>query len=150
MKMDGRMVHVHRGIAGILRVKRISTVLFLALFYASSLSASSAREDYSRSYQKCLKAMGPIRNASVAGCAESVSDRAKTEINALYRAVHGQYLLFSPDDASKLERAQKAWLAYRNLHCELAGQYIGSPMYYYCPMSMNIQRVSELRALAGE
>nr|WP_277399204.1 lysozyme inhibitor LprI family protein [Achromobacter xylosoxidans] len=49
-----------------------------------------------------------------------------------------------------MEQTQKAWLAYRNGHCALAGAHVGSPMYEYCPMLLNINRADELRELAGD
>ncbi|MEA5599286.1 lysozyme inhibitor LprI family protein [Rivularia sp. UHCC 0363] len=53
-------------------------------------------------------------------------------------------------DAQQFEQSQKAWLTYRDTHCKLAGSYVGSQMYSYCPMQLNILRVTELRELAGE
>ena len=68
----------------------------------------------------------------------------------LYRAFYSKLLAENANDAARLERAQKAWLVYRDLHCELAGSYVGSPMYSFCPMQLNIDRVIELRELVGQ
>lgn len=43
-----------------------------------------------------------------------------------------------------------AWLAYRNGQCSLATIYVGSPMHGYCPMMLNIQRLEELKEMAGQ
>ena len=76
---------------------------------------------------------------------EGAAVEAKKEINKLYKQLYTKLRESSPEDALKLEKSQKAWLIYRNNYCELAGLHIGSPLYYVCPMDLNIQRVSELR-----
>lgn len=100
-------------------------------------------------YGDCLKEEGGPNNGTVTACAEATSDSAKKEMNALYQRLHDRFAAQSPEDADKLEKSQKAWLVYRNFQCELAGSYVGSPMYSFCPMKLNIARVHELRELAG-
>jgi len=79
-----------------------------------------------------------------------VSEQAKVEMTRLYRSFYRRLLDQSPDDAAALDRAQKSWLVYRDLHCQLAGAHVGSPMYSFCPMQLNIARVNELRELVGQ
>jgi uncharacterized protein YecT (DUF1311 family) len=110
---------------------------------------AAADQDYDRMYGDCLKEAGATNNGTVTACAEATTDSAKKEMNALYQRLHERLATESPGDADKLERSQKAWLAYRNSQCELAGSYVGSPMYSFCPMKLNIARVHELRELAG-
>ena len=88
-----------------------------------------------------------INNASVAGCAEGVSETVKNEMNRIYQQLFLKLQESAPEDAEQLETTQKAWLVYRNGQCELQGKHVGSPMYHYCPMQMNIQRVEELKLL---
>lgn len=103
--------------------------------------------DYDKHYQACLDASGVIDNASVAGCAEGVSETVKKEMNRIYQQLFLKLQDDAPEDAEQLETAHKAWLIYRNGQCDLQGKHVGSPMYYTCPMELNIQRVEELRFL---
>lgn len=107
----------------------------------------AAWADYDQQYQTCLDASGPINNASVAGCAEGVSEAVKKEMNRIYQQLFLKLQESAPEDAEQLETTQKAWLVYRNGQCDLQGKRIGSPMYYTCPMQLNIQRVEELKFL---
>lgn len=107
----------------------------------------SALADYDQRYQDCLDASGMINNASVAGCAEGVSEAVKKEMNRVYQQLFLKLQESTPEDAQQLEEAQKAWLIYRNGQCDLQGKHVGSPMYYTCPMQLNIQRVDELKFL---
>ena len=124
----------------------------LALLLLPSLAAAAAATplDHQQAYSDCLSKAGGINNGTVEACSNSASDGAKAEMTRLYRALYGKLLVENADDAAKLERAQKSWLVYRDLHCELAGSYVGSPMYSFCPMQLNIGRVIELREMVGQ
>lgn len=107
----------------------------------------AVQADYDQQYQACLDASGMINNASVVGCAEGVSETVKKEMNRVYQQLFLKLQDDAPEDAEQLETTQKAWLVYRNGQCELQGKHVGSPMYHYCPMQMNIQRVEQLKLL---
>lgn len=107
----------------------------------------AVQADYDQQYQACLDASAMINNASVAGCAEGVSETVKKEMNRIYQQLFLKLQESAPEDAEQLETTQKAWLVYRNGQCELQGKHVGSPMYHYCPMQMNIQRVEQLKLL---
>ena len=80
-------------------------------------------------------------------CAEGASESAKKEMNRVYQRLYLKLQQTSQEDAQQLENAQKAWLIYRNEHCDMLGKYDGSPMYTICPMKLNIDRVAELQLL---
>ena len=101
-------------------------------------------------YEQCVQNAHHINNGVVDVCSERASAAAKTEMNELYETLYEQLMSVSPDEAAQLERAQKSWIVYRNLHCDLAGAHVGSPMYSFCPMTLNIARVKELRELSGQ
>ncbi|MGP0170939.1 lysozyme inhibitor LprI family protein [Pseudomonas sp. NCHU5208] len=103
--------------------------------------------DYDKQYQDCLDANGTVNNSVVAICAEGVSNKAKQEMNRIYQQLFLKFQASAQEDAQQLEATQKAWLIYRNGQCELQGRRVGSPMYHYCPMKMNIERVNELQFL---
>lgn len=101
-------------------------------------------------YDNCLKEAGAVNNTSVMECATKTSAKAKEQINTLFRKTHQQLLSKSPENAVKFEQSQKSWVKYRNTHCDLATEYVGSPMFAYCPMKLNVLRVNELQELSGQ
>ncbi|VXD02158.1 conserved hypothetical protein [Pseudomonas sp. 8Z] len=112
-----------------------------------SLLPLTSWADYDKQYQDCLDAYGTTNNSVVSVCAQEVSAKAKREMNHIYQQLFLRYKASAQEDAQQLETTQKAWLSYRNGQCELQGRRVGSPMYHYCPMKMNIERVSELQFL---
>jgi uncharacterized protein YecT (DUF1311 family) len=120
--------------------------LVLASFHVNAQSTS----EYDVMYGKCVDESGPINNSVVAWCSGTVSDKAKSEITRRYKSIYARLLAEDPEDSGRFESSQKAWLQYRNIHCDLAGAYIGSPMYGFCPMILNSARALELRELDGE
>jgi uncharacterized protein YecT (DUF1311 family) len=101
--------------------------------------------DYQAMYDNCLRKAGRTNNASVAQCSSKTFEASQREINRLYDRVYRQIVAEQIEDANNFKIAHKSWLTYRDRHCELAGSYIGSPMYGYCPMQLNITRVIQLR-----
>ena len=130
-------------------MKKIS--LGYALLFLVSIEANAKTpSEYDTLYNKCVDSSGPINNGVVDACSGEVSEKAKNEINRHYKAFYARLLKENVDDAKKFEVSQKAWLLYRNNHCDLTGAYIGSPMYGFCPMNLNSARALELRQLDAE
>ena len=102
--------------------------------------------DISTRYEDCIRTTPPTLSAA-AVCAEGASESAKKEMNRVYQRLYLKLQQTSQEDAQQLENAQKAWLIYRNEHCNMLGKYDGSPMYTICPMKLNIDRVAELQLL---
>ena len=116
------------------------------LLVATQTPAASSNALQTR-YDDCIQASQTLNNSLVAACAEGVSEVAKKHMNRTYQQLYLKLQQASPEDAQQLEEAQKAWLIYRNAHCDMQGKHIGSPMYYTCPMELNIDRLSELQFL---
>ena len=102
--------------------------------------------DISTRYEDCIRT-NPQKLSAAAVCAEGASESAKKEMNRAYQRLYLKLQQTSQEDAQQLEDAQKAWLIYRNAHCDMMGKYDGSPMYTICPMELNIDRVAELQFL---
>ncbi|MDH0140737.1 lysozyme inhibitor LprI family protein [Aquipseudomonas alcaligenes] len=102
--------------------------------------------DISTRYEDCIRT-NPQKLSAAAVCAEGASESAKKEMNRVYQRLYLKLQQTSQEDAQQLENAQKAWLIYRNEHCDMLGKYDGSPMYTICPMKLNIDRVAELQSL---
>ena len=126
---------------------KLSSLIILPLLLLSAPSFAQEQSEYERMYNKCIKAADGINNSVVAECSGLTSEKAKSEINQRYRTIHARIFAKNPKDAKKFEASQKAWLQYRDIHCDLSGAYIGTPMYGYCPMKLNSSRALELRAL---
>ncbi|KAF3884106.1 MULTISPECIES: lysozyme inhibitor LprI family protein [Nostocales] len=124
----------------------VAVLLFSGVAQATPVN----RVDYQQMYGKCLKAAGVTNNSSVDRCSRQTFTATEQEMNRLYSKIYNQIASRQAEDAKKFELSQKFWLSYRDSHCKLAGAYVGSPMYSYCPMQLNISRVAELRELAGE
>jgi uncharacterized protein YecT (DUF1311 family) len=124
-------------------------ILLLSLKLSFYANAEENLIDHYKIYSACVDEHAPINNSVVHGCSEYASDSAKKEITVLYKKIYEYISTSSVDDALKFEMTQQAWISYRNNHCELSGSYVGSPMYSYCPMMLNITRAIELRELAN-
>jgi uncharacterized protein YecT (DUF1311 family) len=133
-------------------MKKLRALMLMGMIFHTGLAMANEKDkpNYQAIYDKCVMDNGPINNGVVDMCSTKTSDAAKKEINQLYQRLYKSFSESSPGDELKLEQAQKAWLNYRNTHCALAASHVGSPMYSFCPMQMNIQRVNELREMAGE
>jgi uncharacterized protein YecT (DUF1311 family) len=131
-----------------MRFKITGLLLLLISLPALAKPSAAGKNDYDLMYSTCLRDAGGARNATVAACAERVLGEAEAEITSQYQTLHRGLLKTSTSDAKELEQAQRSWLSYRNSHCKLAGKYVGSPMYAYCPMQLTIQRVKQLRDMA--
>ena len=125
-------------------------LVVFALMACLSVNIWAEKTDTVNIYDNCTKEAGTMNNTVVAGCSEMASESAKKEITRLYKIIYKNISDISKEDAIKFENSQKAWLKYRNSHCILMGSYVGSPMYYYCPMKLNESRAVELKELAEE
>ena len=124
----------------------VSFSALIAVSMSAAAQAASDPPDYDAMYSKCTNKAGTMNNSVVSACSNVVSEKAKQEITAHYKSIYRRLLEY-PKDAQRLESSQKAWIEYRDGHCSLAGSYIGSPMYDYCPMNLNSARALELREL---
>lgn len=125
-------------------------VMVVGLALSGQILAVDSSNPLDKIYDHCLKRHGTINNGVVEACSGEASVAAKKQISLYYNKVYNRLLKEAPEDAIKLEQAQKSWIAYRDTHCSLAGSYVGSPMYSFCPMQINIARAHELRELAGQ
>ena len=135
------------------RTTQLALVLIIGV---PSLAQAKTDSDYEKLYDQCVDRvikenhLAGINNGVVDACTNHVSELTKKEMNRLYKTFYDRLNQESPEDAKQFENSQKSWLTYRNSHCQLMGRYVGSPMYGFCPMQLNIARVSELKELVGE
>ena len=122
-------------------------LLACALLLITVPGYAVSNDELHAQYDSCIGASQGLTNSLVTACAEGVSDVAKKQMNLTYQRLYLKLQQASSEDAQQLEDAQKAWLIYRNAHCDMQGKHVGSPMYYTCPMYLNIDRLTELQFL---
>ena len=122
-------------------------LIFVILLSALSINAY-AENKYDTEYNQCVNKAGTMNNGVMAACSEAVSEVAKKDLNTHYKKIKTKLNAY-PNKAellAKLETSQKAWIQYRNAHCDL-GEFI-SVHEPYCLMLVNAQRAEELKELA--
>ena len=131
-----------------MHIKQLVVISMLCAPAALHAQGAPKPVDHDAVYAQCLREAGGARNATVGACSQTVAQTAAGEIAQLYGRTHAALAQRERKDAMNFESAHKAWQIYRDNHCNLASTYIGSPMYNFCPMQMNIARVKELREFA--
>ncbi|RJG39527.1 lysozyme inhibitor LprI family protein [Motilimonas pumila] len=111
-------------------------------------SLETLQDPYQEHYNACVNAAGGINNAVVMRCGSAASDLAQSDMTQMVKMIEQQIAQSSPEKARTFSLGQAAWVKYRDNHCQLMTDYVGSPMEAYCPMSLNGIRVQELKVLA--
>lgn len=117
----------------------VSTAVLADSYYAS------ASDDV---YTQCLNSKDTINNMIVYECSDLASTDARKRMTLSYNKIYASLKKDSPEDAVKLEESQLAWIEYRDKYCDMAGRYVGSPMYEYCPAQLNMERANQLEEMA--
>ena len=123
-------------------MKLNSFISISALIGLSITQLSFAQEkDY---YNLCVAEHPAINNSVVMMCAEEAMDEYKKQIEQSLKKIKAQAeQQKQPQRYNDILKAHKAWQNYVALECKNAGDYIGSPMYGFCPM-----KAYQARALA--
>jgi len=80
-------------------------------------------------------------------CADSEYKKADADLNSVYQATLRK---LKPDDAALLKKAQRAWLAYRDAHCDaqyhlFAGGSIAAVSLTQCRATLTAARAKEIK-----
>lgn len=121
-------------------IPKITTFLSIVLLSISTPVLSQEKSIYNQ----CIEKNSPINNSVVSLCASEDIQNTEKTIEQYYQQIYQQISEDNIENAKKFAKSHQAWKDYRDAHCELAGQYIGSPMYDYCPMQMNQNRIKQL------
>ena len=124
----------------------IIILLFQALLPIKVLAQTP--DKYDQMYDRCLQNSGTINNSVVYACSSQVSSAINKEMNDLYNTIYRKISTRNTQDAQQFASSHQSWKEYRDNHCELMGSYVGSPMYSFCPMQLNKERIAEMRELA--
>ncbi|PJG44712.1 hypothetical protein XA39_00325 [Acinetobacter tandoii] len=132
-------------------LKSISFILLLTLFFGGAVYAQPVQEE-SDPYNACVEQtiqeqqLASINNSVVQICSDQAKHGYEKQIVALLDQIRVQSADWKqPERYQAILKSQHLWKAYVDQECENAGQYIGSPMYAYCPMQHYAERVLQLQ-----
>lgn len=104
--------------------------------------ASAKPNDY---YEHCIAQHEFMNNGVVQACSQEAIDLYTQEITQYLKKLKAAGI--RANDLTKYHNILKAhtlWEKYVEVECDNAGQYIGSPMYGYCPMQYYQERSARL------
>ncbi|MDH0825450.1 DUF1311 domain-containing protein [Acinetobacter johnsonii] len=103
-------------------------------------------------YNQCVEQtvqalqLASINNSVVEICSERAKHLDEKKIVSLLDQIRVQSQQDSqPERYQAILKSQRLWKAYVEQECDNAGQYIGSPMYAFCPMQQYAERVVQLQ-----
>ena len=103
-------------------------------------------------YNQCVEQtiqeqqLAGINNSVVQICADQAKQGYEKQIVALLDQIRVQSAEWQqPERYQAILKSQRLWKAYVEQECDNAGQYIGSPMYAFCPMQQYAERVVQLQ-----
>ena len=116
---------------------------------AQSAPASDPTAKYQAIYDKCIEsnqAEDVVEfNEAISLCIEKATSLAKADLNSTYKALYDSLIRDERTyDAGELEKAQKAWIAYRDSHCEFSRYFIGQQGVDRCYLRMTAERAAEI------
>jgi len=144
------------------RMKRTITLASIFLMAVSALPAHQNQKDNDLQ-QACNAARS---QSQMNQCAGEQYHKADARLNAVYQKAleimqrnladakakkDAQLIKYDQDGIEKLKAAERAWIQYRNLHCDAAGQrYEGGSMrpmiWGQCMAETTLDRIKELRS----
>jgi uncharacterized protein YecT (DUF1311 family) len=117
--------------------------------------SEDARETYRQVVEPCYHGVTgkSVHGPELLDCLTLQVRREGETLDAVYRA-RISYLASSPDQASRLRTAQKAWLQFRDENCEfirsVAPGRSADESFYDCLLKITIDRRVELRRSVGD
>ena len=125
-----------------------SVLVFGAIGLACAQQPTTESDPYSECVEQTIQEqqLPGINNSVVQICADQAKQGYEKQIVALLDQIRVQSADWKqPERYQAILKSQRLWKAYVDQECENAGQYIGSPMYAYCPMQHYAERVSQLQ-----
>ncbi|MEG1273467.1 MAG: hypothetical protein RSD50_09690 [Acinetobacter sp.] len=103
-------------------------------------------------YNQCVEQtvqalqLASINNSVVEICSERAKHLDEKKIVSLLDQIRVQSQQdHQPERYQAVLKSQRLWKVYVEQECDNAGQYVGSPMYSFCPMQQYAERVVELQ-----
>lgn len=119
-----------------------------SLTIATHLYAETDAPDvYSQCVDQTIKEMklDSINNMVVDACSNQAKSVYEKQIVKLLDQIRKQSQEYEQSERfNDIMKSQRLWKVYVDQECSNAGNYIGSPMYSYCPMLEYGKRVDQL------
>ena len=126
--------------------------ILISLAMSSGAVHAQQQEAESNIYNQCVEQtiqalqLASINNSVVEICSERAKHLNEKKIVSLLDQIRVQSQQDSqPERYQAILKSQRLLKAYVEQECEKAGQYIGSPMYAFCPMQQYAERVVQLQ-----
>ena len=111
-------------------------------------SSKRPTDIYNQCVEQTIQALllASINNSVVEICSERAKYLDEKKIVSLLDQIRVQSQQDSqPERYQAILKSQRLWKAYVEQECDNAGQYVGSPMYAFCPMQQCAERVVQLQ-----
>ena len=126
-------------------------ILVLLATFSGTVQAQQQEAEpdiYNQCVEQTIQALQlvSINNGVVEICSERAKHLDEKKIVSLLDQIRVQSQQDSqPERYQAILKSQRLWKAYVEQECDNAGQYVGSPMYAFCPMQQCAERVVQLQ-----
>lgn len=128
------------------KILLLSTVMMSP--WANAQNEKTEQDAYSQCVDQTIEELklGNINNAVVEVCSNQTKMMYEKQIVMLLDRIKQKSEEYQePERYTDILKSQRLWKAYVDQECTLAGRYIGSPMYGFCPMQEYANRVEQLK-----
>lgn len=133
-------------------MRKLYPHIFIMLTTLSGVAHAQQQEVEPDIYNQCVEQtvqalqLASINNSVVEICSERAKHLDEKKIVSLLDQIRVQSQQDSqPERYQAILKSQHFWKAYVEQECDNAGQYVGSPMYAFCPMQQYAERVVQLQ-----
>ncbi|SPL70267.1 lysozyme inhibitor LprI family protein [Acinetobacter stercoris] len=129
----------------------LKSILISSALIATNLYAETP-DIYDRCVNQTIQEMNlaGINNMVVDACSNQAKSVYEKQIVKLLDKIRKQSQQYKqPERYEAIMKSQRLWKAYIDQECNNAGNYIGSPMYSFCPMQEYKNRVDQLNEYAN-
>jgi uncharacterized protein YecT (DUF1311 family) len=123
------------------RAAKVMVICFAVLWNGQLLAATE--NEFSKEYSDCLDKSGGVTGEMLA-CSDAEIRRQDALLNANYKKLMSK---LSRARQKALLKAQRAWLKFREAHCDFVGSGEGTAAvlgYSSCLLNMTAERAKEL------
>lgn len=129
------------------KILLLSTVVMSP--WANAQNENTEQDAYSQCVDETIEELklGNINNAVVEVCSNQTKMMYEKQIVMLLDRIKQKSEEYQePERYTDILKSQRLWKAYVDQEYTLAGRYIGSPMYDFCPMQEYANRVEQLKS----
>lgn len=115
----------------------------ILLMLLANMQIFAKSPDY---YNDCVAQYKMMNNSVVSECSELAQEKYQQHIDISLNAIKQYSIKHQQSEKyQNILKAQHIWKKFIEIECQNAGNYIGSPMYSYCPMQYYKERAERLK-----